>query len=258
MDFWIWPFHAMQTISRNEPSRNVFLFSKCLHPSPISIIATHKSNQQTSWGKTDRLTILCISFEIDASLSLCLALEHVSPYFDAAKILSSSSTHARWRLPPSWSPGPVCTIYSIGFFLPPLFLRRRQDLQDFIPSQVRFLRSFELKACPILTGIIRLCKPNGTGLQSMIGMLYLPNMETRVRWTFLTLENLPLFDHLDARRSSNGKWRNGTRNQIGVQNSLCIEDVPGLFSFHGVKRKISFFSPLSVKIVVLGWMLICT
>lgn len=29
-------------------------------------------------------------------------------------------------------------------------------------------------------GIIRLCKPDSSGLQSLIGVLYLPNMETRV------------------------------------------------------------------------------
>ena len=29
-------------------------------------------------------------------------------------------------------------------------------------------------------GLIRMCKPDGTGLQSLLGVLYLPNMETRV------------------------------------------------------------------------------
>ena len=29
-------------------------------------------------------------------------------------------------------------------------------------------------------GLIRMCKPDGSGLQSLLGVLYLPNMETRV------------------------------------------------------------------------------
>ena len=32
----------------------------------------------------------------------------------------------------------------------------------------------------MFTGIMRLCKPDGSGLQSLFGVLYLPNMETRV------------------------------------------------------------------------------
>ncbi len=28
-------------------------------------------------------------------------------------------------------------------------------------------------------GLMRMCKPDGSGLQSLLGVLYLPNMETR-------------------------------------------------------------------------------
>lgn len=41
-------------------------------------------------------------------------------------------------------------------------------------------------------GIIRLCRPEGSGLQSLLGALYQPHMDTKVRETFIIQSNSEL------------------------------------------------------------------
>ncbi len=47
-------------------------------------------------------------------------------------------------------------------------------------------------------GLIRMCKPDGSGLQSLLGVLYLPNMDTRVSLLSLSVHaSLSTFDRLE-------------------------------------------------------------